>query len=139
MKVPTRKRQHGLQFNVTPLIDIVFLLIIFFLAASHFVRAESHEAIDLPEATQIENQEEESPGRLVITVTADQVLQIGGNVLSIQDVERMIQAGADAETQFEVRIRGDRNAPYKTIEPILLAAARAGVTKVKFSVLQAGQ
>ena len=80
MKVPTRKREHGLQFNVTPLIDVVFLLIIFFLVASHFVRAENQESVDLPKATQADDQADESLNRLVVTVTADHLLHLDGDV-----------------------------------------------------------
>ena len=140
MKVPTRKRVHGLQFNITPLIDVVFLLIIFFLVASHFVRAENKESVDLPKATQTDDQADESPNRLVVTVTADRQLHVGGNVVGFDDLEQMISAGGAANkgeerNRFEVRIRGDRTVPYSVIEPIMLACARAGVTRVKFYAL----
>ena len=140
MKVPTRKREHGLQFNVTPLIDIVFLLIIFFLVASHFVRAENKESVDLPKATQADDQADESLNRLVVTVTADRRLHVGGRVVSFDELEQMIFSGGAADNpeernRFEVRIRGDNTVPYSVIEPIMLACARAGVTRVKFSVL----
>jgi biopolymer transport protein ExbD len=140
MKVPTRKREHGLQFNVTPLIDIVFLLIIFFLVASHFVRAENKESVDLPKATQADDQAEESPNRLVVTVTADHRLHVGGRVVSFDELEQMISEGGTTDNPdeghpFEVRIRGDKSVPYSVIEPIMLACARAGVTSLKYSVL----
>ena len=41
MRIPTRVRQLGVSLNLTPLIDIVFLLVIFFLVASHAARTES--------------------------------------------------------------------------------------------------
>ena len=140
MKVPTRKREHGLQFNITPLIDVVFLLIIFFLVASHFVRAENQESVDLPKATQADDQPDESPNRLVVTVTADRQLHVGGRIVQFDELEQMIFAGGaadngEARNRFEVRIRGDRTVPYSVIEPIMLACARAGVTHVKFPVL----
>lgn len=135
MKIPTRQRSRGLKFNITPLIDIVFLLIIFFLAASHFVRSESAEAVELPAATQKEDRDE-SPKRLVITITADQQMHVAGHVVELPGVERMISAGADEDAdQFEVHIRGDRSVPYKLVEPIMLACARSGVTKFKFAVI----
>ena len=144
MKVPTRRREHGLQFNVTPLIDIVFLLIIFFLVASHFVRAETNEPVELPEATQTENQVLESQNRLVVTVTVDRQLHVGGKIVEFAELENLILAGGatdagDENSQFEVRIRGDQNVPYSVIEPIILACARAGVTQIKYSVILADQ
>ena len=141
VKVPTRKREHGLQFNVTPLIDVVFLLIIFFLVASHFVHAENKESVDLPKATQADDQADDSPNRLVVTVTADRQLHVGGRVVGFDELEQMIFAGGASDNgeernRFEVSIRGDRTVPYSVIEPIILACARAGVTRVKFSVLR---
>jgi biopolymer transport protein ExbD len=136
MKIPTQKRRHGLRFNITPLIDIVFLLIIFFLTASHFVRSETLEEVDLPEATQSENDDEAELKRLVVTVTAAQTLHVGGKEVSLAEVEARISSGAEEfGGDFEVRIRGDRTVPYETIEPIILACARAGVTRVKFPVV----
>ena len=46
-------------------------------------------------------------------------------------------AGSENQQQpLDVRIRSDRTVPYEVIEPLLLACARSGVTRVKFPVLQ---
>ena len=131
MRIPTRRRTRGLQFNITPLIDVVFLLIIFFLAASHFVRSESQESVDLPEATPDKEEASEPPRRLIITVTADTRLHVAGKPVQMQDVEQMILNGLGPDehthTDFAVRIRGDKTVPYRVIEPILLACARSGI------------
>ena len=138
MKIPTSNRARGLRFNITPLIDIVFQLIIFFLVASHFVRNENLEVVELPEATQRESDEAESPHRLVVTITANRAMHVAGNAVDLTAVEQMIAAGLEASPQrFEVRLRGDRSVPYELVEPILLACARAGVRDVKFAVVPA--
>jgi len=135
MRIPTRKRSAGLRFNITPLIDIVFLLIIFFLVASHFVQSETADAVELPEATQ--HDDRESPHRLVVTILVDRQYRVAGRILPIEEVDQLIAAaGTESESSpFEVQIRSDRSVPYKIIEPILLSCARAGVTNVKFKVL----
>ena len=136
MKVPTRQRRYGLQFNITPLIDIVFLLIIFFLAASHFVRNETLEEVNLPFATQGKDEGEEGVKRLVVTITADRSLHVGSRAVSPDQLEAMILKGADDfGSEFEVRIRGDRTVPYHIVEPIMLSSARAGITKIKWAVI----
>ena len=58
MKIPTRTQDRGFAFNITPLIDVVFLLIIFFLVASHFIRNENVERIELPLASQGKDDDE---------------------------------------------------------------------------------
>ena len=135
MRIPSRDYHQRLRFDITPLIDIVVQLIIFFLVASHFVRNENVEAVTLPEATQHEADHEESPRRLVVTVTADRTMHVAGKAVDLLAVEQMIVAGREADpNRFEVRIRGDRSVPYELIEPIMIACARAGVTDVKFAV-----
>ena len=76
MRVPTRARQLGVALNLTPLIDIVFLLVIFFLVASHAARTESTEPIELPAGGEVEDGQVERPRRLIVTVTNDQALQV---------------------------------------------------------------
>ena len=135
MRIPTRPRGSGLRFNITPLIDVVFNLIIFFLVASHFVRSEKAEAVDLPDATQVEDEDEQSRN-LVVTITAQEQLQVRGQSVQFAQVEQMILAGrAEHGESFEVRIRADRSVPYRVVEPILLASVRAGVGQLKFAVL----
>ena len=137
MKIPTRPRQRGLSFNITPLIDIVFLLIIFFLAASHLARSEAREPVELPKATQAQEDEKRIPRRLVVTITADRKLHVAGKVVEIGQVEQMILAGRDEKnpSNFEVRIRCDQSVPYRDVEPIMLACAQSGVTRIGFAVL----
>ena len=136
MRLPSQNIQRGLQFNITPLIDVVFLLIIFFLVASHFIRNEQVEQVDLPLASQGKD-EEEAASRIVLTVTTDQRLMIGSQPITMEDLEKRLSfvAGQFGAGATELRIRADRTVPYSAIEPVLLAAARTGVQKVRFAVL----
>lgn len=134
MRIPTRSRS-GLSFNITPLIDIVFLLIIFFLAASHFARSETSETVNLPEATQHEEDTQPAARRLIVTITADHTLHISGRTVTQQEFEAMLAASAAQYAgDFRLRIRTDERVPYRDIEPLLLAAAQEGVTDVRFAV-----
>jgi len=133
MRVPTRPRSAS-EFNITPLIDIVFLLVIFFLVASHFARSEPTEEVNLPEAER--TAEEEIPRRLTITVQADGTYSTNAQVVSLETLEQMIAEGAgDRPDEYAVRVRGDRDVPYRSIEPIMLACARNGVTRFGFHVV----
>jgi biopolymer transport protein ExbD len=138
VRIPTRQHRSSLRFNITPLIDVVFQLIIFFLVASHFVRSETVEPVDLPRITQSED-EDENPRTLTVTITPDERLHVLGRVVSAGELDQMILAGAEEHAgRFEVRIRGDRSVPYRVVEPILVACARAGVADVKFAGIVSG-
>ena len=141
MQVPSRGRGGALRFNVTPLIDIVFLLVIFFLAASHLVRVEATERVDLPTASQAEDERAARPNRLTVTVDAGGTLLVGGEAHEPAVVTALIETAAarasDTGEAAEVRLRVDRTVPYSAVEPLLLACAGAGVSDVKFAVLRA--
>jgi biopolymer transport protein ExbD len=137
MKIPLRTQDRGFAFNITPLIDVVFLLIIFFLVASHFIRNEQVERVDLPSATQ-GKEDVEIASRLVITVTADGVVYLGPTAITLEEFEQRLQMmvaqhGLDVT---ELRIRADRSVEYSRVEPLLLTAARLGVTHVRFAVIK---
>lgn len=136
MKVSAVKHTRSISFNVTSLIDIVFLLVIFFLVASHVARSDAVEPVELPEAAQVQRDDEQTPQRLVVTVMSDRSLHVGGRKVELPEVEQLILSQTqESKTPFEVRIRSDRNATYADIEPILLACARLGVSRVGFAVL----
>ena len=137
MRIPTRVRQLGVSLNLTPLIDIVFLLVIFFLVASHAARTESTEPVDLPMIGEAEDDQITVPQRLVVTVTSDQSLHVGGRIVTLDQVTGLLRdAGSQAGTGgYEVRIRGDRPVPFRVVEPLMVACARAGITRIGYAVL----
>lgn len=137
MRLPaSHANRRGLQFNITPLIDVVFLLIIFFLVASHIVRSEAQEPVDLPDAVQV--LDDAKPAlRLTITVSVDGGLSVGGTPLDLVELERRLNALAANRQAAEIRIRGDRQAAYRHVEPILRTCASLEITDVKFAVQKA--
>lgn len=135
MKIPQRARQRGLSPQMTPLIDIVFLLNIFFLVASYFIRNQAQEEIELPTASQAENLDE-GQARLTVTIDATGQLFLGTNPIDrLQFDEQLTAAVLEAEGRpFELRLRGDRRTPFEEIEPLLMSAARNQVTTLRFAV-----
>lgn len=135
MRIPAQQNHSGLQVNITPLIDVVFLLIIFFLVASHFIRSETREPIELPTATQGQDEEVQSRRRLVLTVNSTGQLFVVGESVTTEEVRSMIMAGrAEHGSAFELRIRGDKQAAFGAVRPIIKWCADSGITKLKFAV-----
>jgi len=142
MRVPVRAASQGLGFNMTPMIDIVFLLIIFFLVSSHLARQEVQIPIDLPTAREGEKPDESDARRVVINVLGEDdprgTIMVGGRRMrpDAGELAEMIRESRRGEEPLEVRIRCDRKAPYRDVEPILLACAEAHVWKVTFMVFE---
>ncbi|MBL8852145.1 MAG: biopolymer transporter ExbD [Planctomycetaceae bacterium] len=137
MKLPKRSRS-GLAFNLTPLIDIVFNIMIFFLLTAHFTRSAESEAVDLPLATQI-SEEADAARRLVITVHEDGTLHLAGQPATVASVETALVELLEGDRKVQVQIRSDKDVPYGTVEPLLLMCAKHGVQDVGFKVFEAAE
>lgn len=135
MRVPARPIGRGLQFNITPLIDVVFLLNIFFLVATYYIRNEQVDPVNLPPATRGQD-EEATAHRLIVTVTAAGNWLIGGEPVTLKDIdERLRQLTSRVDpAAIELRIRADRVVPFQIVEPMLILASRQQVQRVRFAV-----
>lgn len=137
MRAPTYGARGGLGFNMTPMIDIVFLLIIFFIVSSHLARQETQLELALPLAASGHEPADDDTRRLVVNISAAGEIQLAGTSVDADELRRRIDyESQQAAGDLEVRIRSDRSVPYRVVEPILLACARAGVWKVSFAVTE---
>ncbi|MEZ6048463.1 MAG: biopolymer transporter ExbD [Planctomycetaceae bacterium] len=133
MRIPVRETDRGFAFNVTPLIDIVFLLVIFFLVASQLVQHDSAREVTLPEAELAQEEERNQPQRLTITISADEEYSLAGRVVPLAELLQLI---ARTEPETAVRFRTDRDVPFRLVEPLMRACAERGVGDVSFAVEQ---
>ncbi|NOZ41283.1 MAG: biopolymer transporter ExbD [Planctomycetes bacterium] len=137
MRLPRFGRSRSVDFNVTPLIDVVFLLIIFFLVSSHLAQQETQLELTLPSASSSREQDAQPVPRVTINVLANGQLLLGSKEVVPQEISRRLQVERRETTQdLEVRIRADRNIAYRHIEPLLLACAEAHVWNVSFAVVE---
>ena len=142
MRIPNNRSRGGVGFNMTPMIDIVFLLIIFFLVSSHLARQETQMELDLPAAASGRRAaDDDRTRRVIVNVlaqprSADGQLMVGGRVLQEDELQKVIEfERRRADGPLEIRIRSDRQVPYRRVEPIMIACAKAGVWNVSFAVL----
>lgn len=137
MRLPRLGRNRSVQFNVTPLIDVVFLLIIFFLVSSHLAQQETQVELTLPSASSFQESQELSIPRVTINVLADGQLLLGSEAVDTHEVGRRLGIERqETSDDLEVRIRADRQIAYRHIEPLLLACAEAKVWNVSFAVTE---
>jgi biopolymer transport protein ExbD len=134
MRIPSLLRSGEVGFNMTPMIDVVFLLIIFFLVSSHLAKQEAQMELPLPVADSGE-QSTDNTRRVTLNVTADGSMLLAGRRIDRDELkQRLAQARDTHGKDIEIRIRGDRNVPYSAVSPIMLSCARAGIWKVTFGV-----
>jgi biopolymer transport protein ExbD len=135
MRVPNNLQSGKLGFNMTPMIDVVFLLIIFFLVSSHLAKQEAQMQLPLPAADSGHEADERSAPRLTINVLLDGTLLLSGHKVKANQLQERLQGRLkESGPGLQVRIRSDRGAPYRFVEPIMLACARVGIWDVSFAV-----
>ena len=135
MKVPQYNAGRRYGFNMTPMIDVVFLLIIFFLVSSHLARQESRIELELPTASSGQDDVDQTTPRVTVNVKQDGSLWLAGRPIDSGQLQRRFEQVRQQEgEEVEVRIRGSRAAAYSTVEPIMLACTKAGIWNVKYAV-----
>lgn len=137
MRPPLRHERSPIGLNMTPLIDVVFQLIIFFLVSSHLARQETQLELDLPAAASGHEATAESRPRVVINVAADGRILLGSIATQAAELSPRLEfeRGRSGD-DLEVRIRADRTVPYAAVEPVLLSCADAGIWNVTFAVFK---
>ena len=140
MQVPRYQASGKLGFNMTPMIDVVFLLIIFFLVSSHLSRQENQIELRLPIAASADEDPNQQSPRLTINVTAAGKYTLAGRPIEPQRLpQQFAEVVAQEGEDLEVRIRGSRLAPYSSVEPIMLACTKAGIWNVTYAVYREPQ
>ena len=136
MKLPTKKPK-SLAFNMTPLIDITFLLIVFFVMSNRLIRDETAMEALLPRATSGElPPEKDDSDKIVINVANAEEIYFGAKRVSLDELrERLTREKIRAKRETTVRIRANRNVPYGTIEPILVLCVQTGFPDASFAVV----
>ena len=127
------RRQDPPRVELTPLIDVVFLLLIFFMISTTFDKQTRLE-VDLPEAT-TESTSKQEPERIDILIDARGHFYVNDSELVSHDVEtlkRTLLKISDGRDNLPVVITGDKAAPYQAAMTVLDAAGQLGFSRLSF-------
>ncbi|GHT27508.1 protein TolR [Planctomycetales bacterium] len=139
MKPPVRENQKGFSLNLTPMLDVIFQLVIFFLVSSNLIQQEVSMPLQLPEAKTLTPAAESENRKITLNVPAAGQVYFGNMMLApdtlpeqLSKIFRREQEQRDGAA--ELRIRINKDVPYGTAAPILVQAAKSGIWKVSFAV-----
>lgn len=136
MRLTRATSADALGFNMTSMIDIVFLLIIFFMAVSHLSRKQD-AALQLIEVSEGGKKVDSS---FILNVDAQQRLMLGSREVTMTEIlnrlNQEIEAlGGDAD-RLVLRVRFDRNQDSVRMNELMTQVARLGITDIQLSVNQ---
>ena len=127
MPRPRRKSLYEEQeLNMTPLIDCVFLLLIFFMVTTVFKQPYSLQVV-LPEAQQGVIVEEK---KLVATITEDGRMEINRHLVTLDDLEQVLLREKEGTRSLTLVVRTDQETPHKYLLDLFEVAKRVGIEKI---------
>lgn len=128
------RREEELEVNLTPLIDVVFLLLIFFMVSTTFIR-ESEIELTLPEASAAAR---ENPlDTIEVAIDANGRYFVNGNALINTQFETIRHALIEVrptDAEPVVIISADANASHQAVVTVMDAARQAGLTRITFPI-----
>ncbi len=133
MTIKIKKGRALDSLNLTPLIDVVFLLLIFFLVATRFAQDDRELPVQLPSAVSAVPMTAE-PTELVVNVDAAGQYMILGERMALDKVESTLRrAIADNPINQMVIIRGDRNVAFQAVVSVMDLCTKLKVQSYKIS------
>lgn len=125
----SRPRTRSPRIDISPLIDVVFQLLLFYAVTTQFVTPERLK-LQLPEARTAEAAKTTRPEETEILVTSSGAILVGQRAIAEDRLEAEIRALLKGQGERSVTIRGDKGAPYGTVMKVLDAARLAGAQHV---------
>jgi len=128
-----REAREELELNLTPLIDVVFLLLIFFMVSTTFQK-ESEISLQLPRASDTETQSPQERIEIIINAAGryyinDQEL-VKSDVASLQNALYKVSGG---QRDIPLTIRADAQAPHQAVVTAMDAAGQLGMLKMSIA------
>ena len=129
-------RDDELTMNLTPMIDVVFLLIIFFMVGSRFSEiseAERDITLSVPAVSKVETLTQ-PPRNRVINVYADGKITLDKQPVTLAELGQKLAAARNEYKQAAVVIRGDGQALHQSVADVLATCRQADIVDMSIAV-----
>ncbi len=128
-----RQNKAAVSVDLTPLIDVVFLLLIFFMVSTTFTK-ETHLSLDLPEATGEEKKE--LPQQIEVLIDANGQYVINGRSLvstTIDTVMSALEEVSAGNVKVPLVITADASTPHQAVITAMDAAGQLGFSQLSLT------
>lgn len=119
--------------QLAPLVDVLFLLVIFFAVTSHFAKNEQVMDISVPAADEGKEQESRNVGEIIINIKTAGEIIVNGQQLTEEELLVKLKNIASIYKDQAVILRGDEVADYKYVINVLNTCQKAGIWNIAFA------
>jgi biopolymer transport protein ExbD len=138
MRLTRHRRATRMEMDMTPMIDVAFQLIIFFMTVSQMSEV-AHERLQLPKQIGAELQQ---PKPLIVNVTESGEFRVGGETTTIARLIALVRAEiqrVDGDpNQVVVVVRGDERGESRGVNQVVSALGGLGITRIRIAVESEG-
>lgn len=133
----TRKKRNwaALSVNMTPLIDVVFLIIIFFIILINFSEKHIRE-VQLPKADEARPSQTDKTQKVLLVIKSDELIFLQRKKVDLPQLSKALMDAHPHPLQMTVQIRADKDIPYAVLKKVMATLAKAGYSKIELSTLK---
>jgi biopolymer transport protein ExbD len=131
-----RRELSAEDFQMAPMIDMVFLLLVFFMCVSSLAQADKRTPVELPESVE-SKVPEDLTDRAIVTVQPGGHVFIGGDETDLTELGRRLRVTLRENPRLRLQVRADRRATFAEIKRVLRACAEAGAYEIIYATHQA--
>lgn len=119
--------------NLTSMIDVLFLLIIFFMVGTKFIESERQIELKVPQV-KAGQALSAAPEKKVINVYQDGEITLDRKAVSLAELQQRLAAMRSQYRALGVMVRGDGSAHFQRVAEVLAACKQAGISDLAISV-----
>ncbi|MCY1397262.1 protein TolR [compost metagenome] len=134
-----RKPRENIDINLASLIDVVFILLLFFVVTTTFTR-ETQLRVELPEAVSATPPPENEPKVVDITISAEGVYSVNNQLLPKSDLATLmdaVQKASAGDNQLPLSISADGKTPHQAVITAMDAAGKLGFSHLRMTTVEA--
>ncbi|KJZ35845.1 biopolymer transporter ExbD [Pseudomonas fluorescens] len=134
-----RKQRENVDINLVSLIDVVFVLLLFFVVTTTFTR-ETQLRVELPEAVSGSPAEDQQVKQLDITINAEGVISVNNHVLLKSDLVTLMEAlqkESNGDTNLPLSISADGKTQHQSVITAMDAAGKLGFSHLRMTTVEA--
>lgn len=120
--------------NMTPMVDVVFQLILFFLLGTKFTEMERKIGIEIPRVTEAQSLPA-APARQIVNVHGDGSVTLDGALVTLEELAARLAAQRKESSDLGVLVRGAAAGQFQRIAEVLVACKQAGIQELGIAVM----